>query len=475
LPLFSRKRGKPSVITHADRARDAGQWELAATYYRTALRRKPKNPPIWVQYGHVLKESGHLAEAEQAYRTAVLCDPGSADPYLQLGRVLKIQGKKEEAWAAYLRAFALDPLLETTSFELAQLGWSGAHFSELRSMLDTNMPALPSLTSVYSTSAKNSVAAESERFIDRNYIPQTLASNRLSRHPTISAVIPCYNGARWLADALESVRSQTLPVHEIIVVDDASVDDSGDVARRCGATVIRNSRNRGEGFSRNVGLKHASGELIAWLDADDVWMPHHVNTVTGLLIEYPQATAAFGAVQRFGLRDELIQGYVPPGPPSNVFWLAFRSWVHCTIASIIHKTALLEIGGFNEQERYSVDFDLWLRLSRSRLFVCTHEVTSRWRWHDDQQSTQPHEQIAALYRFRRSYWERERAAGNTPLAAEMARRMADIWQQDMTAAWDKRDLVQLRFLNELAVLVPEIPAHRRLDWVDALRRHTANP
>ena len=53
MPLFTRKRAKPSVITLADWARDAGQWELAAMYYRTALRRKPKNPPIWVQYGHV--------------------------------------------------------------------------------------------------------------------------------------------------------------------------------------------------------------------------------------------------------------------------------------------------------------------------------------------------------------------------------------------------------------------------------------
>src|SRR5215472_1678183 len=132
---FTRRQAKPSLITLADRARDAGQWELAATHYRTALRRKPKNPPIWVQYGHVLKEAGHLAEAEQAYRTAVLYDPASADSHLQLGRVLTIQGKREEARTAYLRALALDPLLGSASFELAQLGWSEAHLSELRDML----------------------------------------------------------------------------------------------------------------------------------------------------------------------------------------------------------------------------------------------------------------------------------------------------------------------------------------------------
>src|SRR6266436_1623233 len=135
MPRFRRKRVKPSVITLADRARDTGQWEVAAEYYRDALHRKPKNPPIWVQYGHVLKEAGHLAEAEKAYRTALAYDRRNADSHVQLGHVLKTQGKKKEAQGAYLRAVALDPSLDGASFELAGLGWSDAHFSELRGML----------------------------------------------------------------------------------------------------------------------------------------------------------------------------------------------------------------------------------------------------------------------------------------------------------------------------------------------------
>src|ERR1700680_5019553 len=123
MPRFGRKRVKPSVITLADRARDTGQWEVAAEYYRDALQRKPENPPIWVQYGHVLKESGHLAEAEKAYRTAVAYDRRSADSHLQLGHVLKIQGKKKEALGAYLRAVELDPSVNGGSFELTQIGW----------------------------------------------------------------------------------------------------------------------------------------------------------------------------------------------------------------------------------------------------------------------------------------------------------------------------------------------------------------
>ena len=135
MPRFVLKRAKPSVITLADRARDAEEWELAAGHYRAALLRNPNNPPIWVQYGHVLKESGHLAEAERAYRRAIAYDQRVADPHLQLGHVLKLEGKNEEAQAAYLQAFALDPSLDGASFELAGLGWSEAHLSELRGML----------------------------------------------------------------------------------------------------------------------------------------------------------------------------------------------------------------------------------------------------------------------------------------------------------------------------------------------------
>jgi tetratricopeptide (TPR) repeat protein len=130
------------VISRADRARDAGQWNLAAQLYHEALDKNPHNPPIWVQYGHALKESGDLrapdklAQAETAYRWALSLDPSAADPHLHLGHVLKLQGKTHEAEASYLRALARDPSMSYPLRELSRLGWSEAQLSELRSMLD---------------------------------------------------------------------------------------------------------------------------------------------------------------------------------------------------------------------------------------------------------------------------------------------------------------------------------------------------
>ena len=79
MALVAWKRAKPSIITLADQARDAGKWEIAARYYRTALSRNPQRSPIWIQYGHVLKEAGSLAEAEKAYRAAVAHNRSDAD------------------------------------------------------------------------------------------------------------------------------------------------------------------------------------------------------------------------------------------------------------------------------------------------------------------------------------------------------------------------------------------------------------
>src|SRR5690349_9528715 len=89
----------------------------------------------------------------------------------------------------------------------------------------------------------------------------------------ISVVIPVYNSERFLPEAVGSVRAQQNKVSEIIIVDDASTDGSADVAYALGSdiTVIRNYENMGPAASRNRGIQAASGSLIAFLDADDLW------------------------------------------------------------------------------------------------------------------------------------------------------------------------------------------------------------
>jgi len=124
LPRVDRRHDANKLLSRADRARDSRDWVSATRYYREALHLQPDNPPIWVQYGHALKESGNFPEAEKAYRNSLELAADVADTHLQLGHALKIQGRKIEASVAYLRALALDPALDHASFELKGLGWT---------------------------------------------------------------------------------------------------------------------------------------------------------------------------------------------------------------------------------------------------------------------------------------------------------------------------------------------------------------
>ncbi len=290
----------------------------------------------------------------------------------------------------------------------------------------------------------------------------------------ISAIIPVYNGERWIAEAIASIYKQTRPVDELIVVDDGSSDASAEIASHSGAKVIRSDKNRGEGAARNLGLRSAGGDFIAWLDADDIWAPHHVETALSLLEQYPQATAAFCAVKRFGLRHELIRGYVPPGSPVNVFWSAVDDWLHTTIGSVTRREALLAIGGFSEEQRYAVDYDLWLRLSRDHLFVCTHDVTSFWRWHVDQQSQNYASQLSAVYYFRYRYYINEKKRGDHKFAEELAIRINQLWARDFRDAMNSRDIDLMKCLLRCAVSNPNFGAsdliNARLAYYRALAK-----
>src|SRR4051812_49232056 len=95
-----------------------------------------------------------------------------------------------------------------------------------------------------------------------------------SATPRVSTVIPCFNGAAYLGDALASVLSQDFTDVEAIVCDDGSTDGSRDVARGLGARVrVVAQDHRGAAAARNLGVSHARGELLAFLDADDLWTP----------------------------------------------------------------------------------------------------------------------------------------------------------------------------------------------------------
>jgi glycosyltransferase involved in cell wall biosynthesis len=244
---------------------------------------------------------------------------------------------------------------------------------------------------------------------------------------TVAAVIPVFNGEPWILDALRSVMQQTYPVDQIVVVDDASTDRSADLASLPGVTVIRLGKNSGEGAARNAGIREARCDCVAMLDADDIWDPKHVEVLVSLLERHPEASVACAATQRFGLKSEVINGYVLPGEPRKVFWEAYDDWLHTTIGALFRRNALLSVGGFSEVQRYSVDYDLWLRLSCDHLFVSTHEITSYWRWHAQQQSQSYPAQLRAVNYYRYEFWKACKDGRRKIDAGQVAERFIELW------------------------------------------------
>ncbi len=126
-----------------------------------------------------------------------------------------------------------------------------------------------------------------------------------SNEPLVSAIIIFFNGEKYLAEAIDSVVAQTYANWELILCDDGSTDGSRSIAERYAAlhpgkircVAHEGNVNRGMSATRNLGLRHARGTYVSWLDADDVWLPHKLHRQLELLREHPQAAMVYGPLQ----------------------------------------------------------------------------------------------------------------------------------------------------------------------------------
>jgi glycosyltransferase involved in cell wall biosynthesis len=203
----------------------------------------------------------------------------------------------------------------------------------------------------------------------------------------VSVVIPAYNRADLLPRALASVHAQSTPPAEVIVVDDASADDTAKVAEDLGALVIAHDRNRGESAARNTAIAAATQPWIALLDSDDEWLPGHLDRVFGLRdghVLVADAALGRGPVSS----DHRIYGVVARGPvllrsPVNV---AFP--VNCVPPSsaLVRREAVLGLGGFDAKQQLCADLDMWLRLLERGTGLASPAVGSVYHIHPGQAS-----------------------------------------------------------------------------------------
>ncbi len=266
----------------------------------------------------------------------------------------------------------------------------------------------------------------------------------------ITAAIPCYNAAPWLRAALESVLGQSRPVAELIVVDDGSTDASAAIASEYPVRLLGTGTNRGPAAARNLALREAAHDIVAWLDADDYWDPHHCAVVVSLLDAHAEAAVAFSAIREVGDRSGIWKMKMACDTPSRVLWESFDATIVPAMSAVTRRGPALEIGGYREEIRIAADFDFWVRLAMRFPFVWTQEVTSNYRRHDRQISTQPDAQLRSIYRSRALVAQETQAAGDVDLARKMRHRTHALMESDLATAWWQADLPRVRMLLTVA-------------------------
>ena len=251
----------------------------------------------------------------------------------------------------------------------------------------------------------------------------------------VTAVIPSYNAAAFLEEAIASVKAQSVPPAEILVVDDGSEDHSVSLARAAGARVLSTGGRLGPGAARNVGAREAGTPYLAFLDADDCWLPDHCGVLLDLVQENPGAAVAFGRVQRFGPNGDLPMPAGYAGLQCDLIQL-LRDNPIAQSASVVDRSKLLAAGGYRE-DLLGEDYDLWLRLAERYPIVGSDRVTCRYRVHAGQISHALPRMIRGGWKARLACRERLRQRGElTPShEAQLLQALGD----DVRNAWDTAD------------------------------------
>ena len=196
--------------------------------------------------------------------------------------------------------------------------------------------------------------------------------------PSVSVIVPAYNAERDIAGAIQSVLEQTCQDVEIIVVDDGSRDGTLAALQPFGARVrVFQQHNAGVSAARNTGARLAAGDWLAFLDADDIWMPRKLEKQLALT-----APMSFTDRVNIGARGDLpvLQSASTPMHGGDIFVALMRQSNFITTSSVmIRRQLFAELGGFCTGLQTAEDWDLWLRVAARHEIAFVPEPLVQYR------------------------------------------------------------------------------------------------
>ncbi|TPD73565.1 glycosyltransferase family 2 protein [Flavobacterium microcysteis] len=225
--------------------------------------------------------------------------------------------------------------------------------------------------------------------------------------PLFSIIIPLYNKQNYIAATLQSVLDQTFSDFEILVINDASTDNSLAVAQEFNDSrikIINHPINKGLPASRNTGIDNAGARYLAFLDADDIWKPQYLEKIHELIINYPEASLfATKYVEIYNNSTPIeLSHQVETGMLDNFFVQNSIKSIYCPSSLCIEKVVFEKVGYYKDIY-FGEDIDLNIRIHLAFKMAYLNESLVRYNFHSENQIT--HASMAGKSRIDFDYYE----------------------------------------------------------------------
>ncbi|MDQ3395672.1 MAG: bifunctional glycosyltransferase/class I SAM-dependent methyltransferase [Bacteroidota bacterium] len=207
----------------------------------------------------------------------------------------------------------------------------------------------------------------------------------------VSVVITCYNHAKYLPEAIESVLAQSYKNHEIVVIDDGSTDDTAIVSKKYDVNYVF-QKNQGLSAARNTGIKHSKGAFLIFLDADDRLLMDAIQVGVNCFQEHPEVEMVFGKYHYINVDGSFMKEQPPfelPKKDDHYFNLLHKNFISMH-AAVMYKSNNEELKkGYNISLRACEDYDLYLRIAQKGKIAMHPNKVAEYRKHNSNMSGNP--------------------------------------------------------------------------------------
>ncbi len=226
-----------------------------------------------------------------------------------------------------------------------------------------------------------------QHFLSKPQFNERILLAKDNQYPRMSVVVPSYNQGIFLERTLLSILNQNYPNLEVIVIDGGSQDGSIDIIKKYERFISYwvSEKDNGQTHAINKGMKKATGVLIGWQNSDDVYLPGVFERVAKLYQKHPYYDVFFGNMYFIDTNDFILDElrFVP----FSYNRLIYEGTVITNQASFISKKKLEEVGYLREEFRFTMDYDLWLRLGENGKFCFVREFWGAFRLHGESKTS----------------------------------------------------------------------------------------